>query len=148
MRMPRRYSEICWILRAFAYMQWNKKKIQQCGMCDQQSLRSACAQSHQSLCKSLEYSMIVKLLTEHHLEFLSLRGGCRGWSESTRSICHIVGNLIHVHWLIYQSRLYSMNSITSIFDVSVWGNVSGYRYVSDCRSRGREFDPVPVPYFR
>ena len=27
--------------------------------------------------------MIVKLLTEHHLEFLSLKGGCRGWSEST-----------------------------------------------------------------
>ena len=28
------------------------------------------------------------------------------------------------------------------------GNVSGYRCVSDCRSRGREFDPSPVPYFR
>ena len=27
--------------------------------------------------------MIVKLLTEHHLEFLSLIGGCRGASEST-----------------------------------------------------------------
>ena len=27
--------------------------------------------------------MIVKLLTEHHLEFLSLKGGCIGWSEST-----------------------------------------------------------------
>ena len=27
--------------------------------------------------------MIVKLLTEHHLEFLSLKGGCRGLSEST-----------------------------------------------------------------
>ena len=27
--------------------------------------------------------MIVKLLTGHHLEFLSLSGGCRGWSEST-----------------------------------------------------------------
>ena len=27
--------------------------------------------------------MIVKLLTEHHLEFLRLKGGCRGWSEST-----------------------------------------------------------------
>ena len=26
--------------------------------------------------------MIVKLLTEHHLEFLSLKGGCTGWSES------------------------------------------------------------------
>ena len=27
--------------------------------------------------------MIVKLLTEHHLEFLSLKEGCRGWSKST-----------------------------------------------------------------
>ena len=27
--------------------------------------------------------MIVKLLTEHHLEFLSLKGGCRGPFEST-----------------------------------------------------------------
>ena len=27
--------------------------------------------------------MIVKLLTEHHLEFLSLKGGCRSSSEYT-----------------------------------------------------------------
>ena len=27
--------------------------------------------------------MIVNLLTEHHLEFLSLKGGCRGSSKST-----------------------------------------------------------------
>ena len=27
--------------------------------------------------------MIVKLLTVYHLEFLSLKGGCRGSSEST-----------------------------------------------------------------
>ena len=27
--------------------------------------------------------MIVKLLTEHHLKFLSLKGGCCGLSEST-----------------------------------------------------------------
>ena len=27
--------------------------------------------------------MSVKLLTEHRLEFLSLKGGCRGSSEST-----------------------------------------------------------------
>ena len=31
---------------------------------------------------------------------------------------------------------------------SAVGNVSGYRCVSDCRSRGREFDPGPAPYFR
>ena len=41
------------------------------------------AQSDQSICLSLEYSMGVKLLTEHHLEFLSLKGGCSGSSEST-----------------------------------------------------------------
>ena len=42
------------------------------------------------------------------------------------------------------------------FEVQYWmagprsavGNVSGYRCVSDCISRGREFDPGPVPYFR
>ena len=27
--------------------------------------------------------MIVKLLTQHHLEFLSFKGGCRGSSEVT-----------------------------------------------------------------
>ena len=54
-------------------------------MCDQQSLRSACAyaQSDQSLCLSLEYSMSVKLLTEHNLECLSLIEDCTGSSEST-----------------------------------------------------------------
>ena len=31
---------------------------------------------------------------------------------------------------------------------SAVGNVSGYKCVSDCRSRGREFDPSQVPYFR
>ena len=37
--------------------------------------------------------MIVKLLTEHHLEFQSLTGGCGGSSESTLVECQIVGNL-------------------------------------------------------
>ena len=31
---------------------------------------------------------------------------------------------------------------------SAVGNVSGNRCESDCRSRGREFNPGPVPYFR
>ena len=30
--------------------------------------------------------MSVKLLAEHHLEFLSLKGGCTGLSESTLSL--------------------------------------------------------------
>ena len=41
------------------------------------------AQSDQSLCHSLEYSMTVKLLTEHRLKFLTLKGGYTGSSEST-----------------------------------------------------------------
>ena len=43
------------------------------------------AQSDQSLCWSLEYSMSVKLLTEHYVVFLSLQGGCTGSSESTNA---------------------------------------------------------------
>ena len=45
--------------------------------------------------------MIVKLLTEHHLEFIRLKGGCRGSSESTHvkmsrcwkshALAHILG---------------------------------------------------------
>ena len=31
---------------------------------------------------------------------------------------------------------------------SAVGNVSCYRYMSDCRSRGRKFDPGLVPFFR
>ena len=54
-------------------------------MCDQQRLRPACAnaQSDQCLSWSLEYSMLVKLLTEHHLGFLRLKGGCTDLDEST-----------------------------------------------------------------
>ena len=38
--------------------------------------------------------MIVKLLTEHHFQFLGLNGGCRGSSESTHVKMHIVENLM------------------------------------------------------
>ena len=34
-------------------------------------------------CWSIEYSISIKLLTEHHLESFSLTGGCTGSSEST-----------------------------------------------------------------
>ena len=40
-------------------------------------------QTDQSICLSLEYSLTVELLTEHHLECLCLTGGCTGSSEST-----------------------------------------------------------------
>ena len=62
--------------------------FQQCGMCDQQRLRPACAyaKSDQSLCLSLDYSTSVKLLTEHHLQAAQTRLSIH------LSKCHIVGN--------------------------------------------------------
>ena len=58
------------------------------------------------LTMSLECSMIVKLLTEHHLEFLSLKGGCIGLSESTRvdiPHCwksHATAHILRASWKI------------------------------------------------
>ena len=49
--------------------------------------------------------MIVKLLTEHHLKFLSLKRGCRGSSESTHVKYHTVGNLMH--WLFNVDFLFN-----------------------------------------
>ena len=55
--------------------------------------------SDQSICKSFEYSLNIKLLTEHHLEFLSLKGGFTGSSEFTMSKCHIVENhMSRLNW--------------------------------------------------
>ena len=94
-------------------------------MCDEQSLSSALtyAQSDQSLCSSLEYSMIVKLLTEHHLEFLSFKGGCTGLSESTlvkmphcwKSHAMAKGSL--TVWALYA---YFSDSQNAGFELLVW----------------------------
>ena len=81
-------------------------------MCVQQRLRSACAyaQSDQSLCLSHEYSITVKLLNEHHFEFLSLKGGYTGSSESTHvSMPHCWKSHVAAHlrtlvvWLLQMS---------------------------------------------
>ena len=76
--------------------------FQQCSMCDQQRLRPACAyaQTDQSLCWSREYYISVKLLTEHRLEFLSLKGGCTDSSEST--LVKMPHSCLFVLWLQVQ----------------------------------------------
>ena len=92
------------------------QSVQKCGMCDLKSLRSACAyaQSDQRLCLLLEYSMNIKLLIIHHLEFLSLKGGCTGSSESTlvkMPHCwksHVMAQILHnkeKNWLQMWSEL-------------------------------------------
>ena len=56
--------------------------------------------------------MIVKLLTEQHLEFLSLKGGSRGSSESTllkMSNCwksHVMAQIVFEHFDSFQSFVF------------------------------------------
>ena len=44
-------------------------------------------------------------------------------------------------------KMQGLPSILSLFPCSAVGNVSGNRCEPDCRSRGLEFHPGPVPYF-
>ena len=55
--------------------------------------------------------MTVKLLTEQHLDFVGLKGGYTGSSESTLVKCHIVGN--------HMPRLICVNIISWIHSLSV-----------------------------
>ena len=51
--------------------------------------------------------MIVKLLTEHHLEFLSIKGGRRGSSESTlvkKPNCWKSHVAAHIIYMLIMSR--------------------------------------------
>ena len=92
------------------------REFQQCGMCDQYRLLSAFAyaQSDKSLCLSLEYSMTVKLLTEHNLGFLRLKGGCTGSSECTHVKCHIVEG--HISRLLFVWVLWCQISLVFYLD--------------------------------
>ena len=71
--------------------------------------------------------MIVKLLTEHHLELLGLTGGCRGSSESTQmphcwkshALAHIIFTKVlirtEVGWLIPIMYLVLCRSIMFLY---------------------------------
>ena len=73
-------------------------------MCDQQRLRPACAnaQSDQSLCKLLDYSMSVKLLVNNIWSFHALKESAKARLSLQLSTCHTVGN--HVSRLISNYR--------------------------------------------
>ena len=59
--------------------------------------------------------MIIQLLTENHLEFLSLKAGCRGSSESTlvkmsncwksHAAAHIISHFIEQLYMLHSLRL-------------------------------------------
>ena len=108
--------------------------------CNQQSLRSACtyAQSNQSLCQSLEYSLSVKLMTEQHLEFLSLKGGCSGSSEST---------LVKMHhcWKSHAAtRMCWIYTATEIYLFKATTKINGLPQISFLNDKNRCFSKVRV----
>ena len=62
-------------------------------------------QSDQSLCLSLEYYMNIKLLNEHNLEFLSLKEGYTGSSESIHfKMPHCWKTHVTVHLSFYKKQ--------------------------------------------
>ena len=68
--------------------------------------------------------MTVKLLTEHHLEFLRLNRGCRGWSQSTLVNMPHVGN--HMSLLKYVQQVTSNEYSLAIFRRLVILNLPSY----------------------
>ena len=75
--------------------------------------------------------MIVKLLTEHHLEFLSLNRGCRGSSESTLVKMSNVGNLMP------RLKLYTTGRGNSAFETAthIYGSTNLIHMVARSRVR-------------
>ena len=60
--------------------------------------------------------MIVKLLAEHHLEFLSLKGGCIGSSESTHvKIPHCWESHALAQMISFHDKLISFFSMPVFF---------------------------------
>ena len=57
--------------------------------------------------------MTVKLLTEHHLESLSLKGGCTGLSESTLvQMPHCLKSHVAAHIIVVTVTFWSLQDQT------------------------------------
>ena len=82
------YGKLCfkwtiwWLLKYIWAVTWD---FHQCGMCNQQSFRLACAYTQliRAFASRLNVIPLLSYWLKHHLEFLSLKGGCTGSSEST-----------------------------------------------------------------
>ena len=89
------------------------------------------------------YITMVKLLTFGRIHFRNSGRAQAGPSEKLGRSDSKIGRDIALN---YGNLCQFKRKLTG--PRSAVGNVSGYRCVSDCRSRGREFDPGPVPYLR
>ena len=85
--------------------------------------------------------MIINSGTEKTLFSCNLNFGKNPPTQKTK-----IFNTCHMPTDEKQNRVMVLVHCTSTGLLSAFGNVSGNRCQSDCRSRGREFDLGPVPY--
>ena len=93
----------------------------------------------------LRIQVLLRLITySHRLSIYTWQTVCAEWLAIIMpTVCH--GWLYASSW---QALFCGTSHDLPRFNPrSAVGNVSGNRCESDCRSRGREFDPGPVPYF-
>ena len=85
--------------------------------------------------------MSVNLLTKHHLEFLSFRGGFTGWSDLHMSKCHIVGN--RMSRLIYNLNLKIADNKS---ELEITGNSRDFckKFVQNLKALLSIFDLVQI----
>ena len=93
-----------------------------------------------------EFVQLIKMLIR--VEILKWDSIVRS-SVRSRTVDAMIGSISTKVWDRAGIELATPGSAVSFASVARHvGNVSGYRCEADCRSRGREFDPGPVPYFR
>ena len=76
--------------------------------------------------------MTVKLLTEQHLEFLSLKGGCTGLSESTLvKIPHCWKSHVAAH--IFKTSMGLFFLLQLFFVVAYWTFNPAFECITQCK---------------
>ena len=94
------------------------------------------------------------LWTVNWLYLTRAHGCCHLWTVHWSYLNSCTGLLSLVNCSMSVLKLMHMAAVTCGLFIgctgpcSAVGNVSGNRCESDCRSRGRVFEPSPVPYFR
>ena len=81
--------------------------------------------------------MTVKLLTEHHLEFLTLNGFCTDSSESTLVNCHIVGNLMSQLNCSFPAIVTADQGHDMYFIKIICGSLHAYGFSFNCTTVGQ-----------
>ena len=87
------------------------------------------------------------------MRFVALIHKTEAWALGVVISSHLLtalmlGHRNGPHIAVYHNCSHGSTLLNFTGPRSAVSNLSGYRCVSDCRSRGREFDPGLVPYFR